>query len=76
MVLELEKRLGEAIRAVLKQKYDLQLEHIPLETPPDLRLGEIATPIAFELARKLRKAPKIIAQEIVAALGSAAGLTL
>ncbi|MGB6744703.1 MAG: arginine--tRNA ligase, partial [Terracidiphilus sp.] len=42
-------------------------------TPPDLRFGEIATPIAFELARKLRKAPKIIAQEIVAALGAVEG---
>jgi arginyl-tRNA synthetase len=71
--LELQKRLGNHIRAVLKQKYDLQLENIPLETPPDLRFGEVATPIAFELARKLRKAPKIIAQEIVAALGKADG---
>ena len=69
MVLELEKRLTDRLRAVLKEKYDLEIESIPLETPPDLRLGEIATPIAFELARKLRKAPKIIAQEIVAALG-------
>ncbi len=69
MVLELEKRLGDRLRAVLKEKYDLEIANIPLETPPDLRLGEIATPIAFELARKLRKAPKIIAQEIVAALG-------
>ena len=33
----------------------------------------MATPIAFELARKLRKAPKIIAQEIVAALGQLDG---
>jgi arginyl-tRNA synthetase len=73
VVLELEKRLGERVRAVLKEKYDLDVASIPLETPPDLRLGEIATPIAFELARKLRKAPKIIAQEIVAALGSVAG---
>jgi arginyl-tRNA synthetase len=55
----------------LKEKYDLQLENIPLEIPPDLKFGELATPIAFELARKLRKAPKIIAQEIVAALGRA-----
>ena len=69
MVLELQQRLGRSIRAVLKEKYDLEVENIPLETPPDLRFGEIATPIAFELARKLRKAPKIIAQEIVAALG-------
>jgi arginyl-tRNA synthetase len=69
VVLELEKRLGRSLRAVLKEKYDLEIGSIPLETPPDLRLGEIATPVAFELARKLRKAPKIIAQEIVAALG-------
>ncbi|HEY1766982.1 MAG TPA: arginine--tRNA ligase [Terracidiphilus sp.] len=66
-------RLGEAIRAVLKEKYDLQLDNIPLETPPDLRFGEMATPIAFELARKLRKAPKMIAQEIVSALGPLGG---
>ncbi len=73
MVLELEKRLGRSLRAILKQKYDLEVANIPLETPPDLRLGEIATPIAFELARKLRKAPKIIAQEIVTALGEVEG---
>jgi arginyl-tRNA synthetase len=67
--LELQKRLGEHLRTVLKDKYDLQLENIPLEIPPDLQFGELATPIAFELARKLRKAPKVIAQEIVAQLG-------
>ena len=75
MVLELEKRLSDRLRAVLKEKYDLEIASIPLETPPDLRLGEIATPVAFELARKLRKAPKIIAQEIVAALGQLPGFS-
>ena len=73
MVLELEKRLSDRLRAVLKEKYALDVENIPLETPPDLYLGEIATPIALQLARTLRKAPKIIAQEIVAALGSVEG---
>jgi arginyl-tRNA synthetase len=71
--LELEKKLGAHLRAVLKAKYDLELENIPLEIPPDLKFGELSTPIAFELARKLRKAPKIIAQEIVAALGALEG---
>jgi arginyl-tRNA synthetase len=61
------------MRAVLKEKYDLEFASIPLETPPDLRFGEIATPIALQLARTLRKAPKVIAQEIVAALGSVEG---
>jgi arginyl-tRNA synthetase len=71
--LELQKKLGAHLRAVLKDKYDLQLETIPLETPPDLKFGELSTPIAFELARKLRKAPKMIAQEIVTALGTLEG---
>jgi arginyl-tRNA synthetase len=66
--LELQKRIESHLRAVLAAKYDLQLATIPLEIPPELKFGELATPIAFELARKLRKAPKIIAQEIVAAL--------
>ena len=73
MVLELQKRLGDAIRAVLKEKYALDVASIPLETPPELKFGEVATPVALQLARTLRKAPKIIAQEIVAALGDVAG---
>ena len=73
MYLELEKRLETRIREALKAKYDLSQESIPLEVPPELKFGELATPIALQLARTLRKAPKIIAQEIVAALGPVEG---
>ena len=73
MYQELKNRLESHLRDVLKAKYDLTVETIPLETPPDLKFGELATPIAFELARKLRKAPKVIAQEIVAELGTPRG---
>jgi arginyl-tRNA synthetase len=73
--LELQKRLENHLRELLAAKYDLQLETIAIEIPPDLQFGELATPIAFELARKLRKAPKIIAAEIVAALGPLPGFT-
>ena len=75
MYLELQKRFGAHLRAVLKDKYDLELATIPLEIPPDLKFGELSTPVAFELARKLRKAPKVIAQEIVAALGQPEGFS-
>jgi arginyl-tRNA synthetase len=71
--LELQKRFANHLRAVLKEKYDFQLETIPLEIPPDLQFGELSSPIAFELARKLRKAPRIIAQEIVLGLGELEG---
>ena len=73
MYLELQNRFAEHLRGVLKSKYDLELQNIPIEIPPDLRFGELSTPIAYELARKLRKAPKIIAQEIVASLGALDG---
>ena len=73
MYQELKSRLESHLRDVLKAKYDLTVENIPLETPPDLKFGELATPIAFELARKLRKAPRVIAQEIVAELGTPRG---
>ncbi len=73
MYQELQKRFEQHLREVLAAKYNLELATIPLEIPPDLKFGELATPIAFELARKLRKAPKIIAQEIVAALAGLEG---
>jgi len=71
--LELEKRLEGRLRGVLQASYGLEIENIPLEIPPTLEFGELATPVAFELARKLRKAPKAIAQEIVTALGAVEG---
>ncbi len=73
MYLELQKRLADHLRNVIRAKYESELENIPLEIPPDLKFGELATPIALQLARSLRKAPRIIAQEIVAALGAVEG---
>jgi arginyl-tRNA synthetase len=71
--LELQKRLAGHLRDALQRKYDVTIENIPVEIPPDLKFGELATPIALQLARTLRKAPKIIAQEIVAELGAVEG---
>ena len=73
MYLELQKQLAETLSGVLKDKYGIELENIPLEIPPELKFGELATPVALQLARTLRKAPKVIAQEIVAALGTVDG---
>ena len=41
-----------------------------VEQPPKIAFGEYALPLAFELARKLRKAPRKSAEEIVAGVGS------
>jgi len=71
--LELQRRFSARLQIVLQEKYDLAIAAIPAEIPPDFKFGELSTPIAFELARKLRKAPKVIAQEIVTALGTVDG---
>ncbi len=65
MYLHLQQRLADHLRTLINQKYSLALDTIPIEIPPELKFGELATPIALQLARNLRKAPKLIAQEIV-----------
>ena len=50
------------------------LPAIVLEYPPNRDLGDLGTPVAFELARRLRKAPRVIAQEIAGAFGSLEGI--
>jgi arginyl-tRNA synthetase len=62
--LELQQRLLARVREVILTQYSVELGPIAIEQPPDLKLGEFALPVAFELARKLRKAPKIIATEL------------
>ena len=69
----LERRLAQHIRDFLRKTYDLDLSRIVIEQPPKVELGEYATPLAFELAKKLRKAPRKIAQEITSGIGPIEG---
>jgi arginyl-tRNA synthetase len=68
-----QKLLAERIRLALGSLYGIEGQTVVLEQPPGLKFGEFATPVAFELARRLRKAPKKIAEEIVGTLGSVPG---
>jgi arginyl-tRNA synthetase len=69
----LQRRLADAVRAFLRRAYSLEFDNIVIEQPPKVELGEYALPLAFELAKKLRKAPRKIAEEIVAGLGPVEG---
>ena len=73
MILPVHARLREHIAQVLSQLYGLDAAAVPsvvLESPPNRDLGDLGTPVAFELARRLRKAPRAIAAEIAAASAS------
>jgi arginyl-tRNA synthetase len=70
---DLEHRLVAHLREFLRRAYGLEISNIVVEQPPKIEFGEYALPIAFELARKLRKAPRKIADEIVAGVGAIPG---
>ncbi len=59
-----QRLLRQRLESVLRDKYGFELANIAIEQPPDLKLGEFALPVAFDLARRLKKAPRKIAEEI------------
>ena len=73
MYRHLERRLSEIVRGFLQRAYGLDDVNIVIEQPPKIEFGEYALPLAFELAKKLRKAPRKIAEEIVAGIGVVPG---
>ncbi|WP_321477730.1 arginine--tRNA ligase [uncultured Paludibaculum sp.] len=68
-----EQRLREAFTSLLKERYGVDIP-VVIEQPKQSDLGELAVPVAFALARQLKKAPKVIAAEIVAALPPIPGI--
>jgi arginyl-tRNA synthetase len=71
--LKQQRILLDRLRSILLAKYQIELPNLAVEQPPEIRFGEFALPVAFELARRLKKAPRVIAQEIVAELGAVPG---
>ncbi len=66
MYLEHQKKLASAVRAFLREKYQLELDNVVIDQPPSVEMGEFAMPLSFELAKRLRKPPRKIAEEIAA----------
>ena len=67
-------RLREALGSHIRERYSVEIP-VVLERPPKLELGEAASPVSFELAKRLKKAPRIIAQEIANSLPKIEGIS-
>jgi len=64
---ELKTRLAGEIARVIRERFGV--DHAPvLEVPPRRELGDLASPAAMQLARTLKKNPRVIAEEIAAHL--------
>src|SRR5262245_50825430 len=79
MILPLHRLVRDRMADAVARLYNIGaddpvLASMAVDAPPNRALGDLAAPLAFELARRLRKAPRLIAQEIVGALGTIEGV--
>ncbi len=77
MILPVHDRIRSRIREALHQAFGLAPADQPaivIEMPPNRTLGDLGVPVAFELARRLKKAPRQIASELAERLGTIDGI--
>jgi arginyl-tRNA synthetase len=75
MVRTIQIALQGRIQAILLARYgttpaQMGTSQLAVEQPPNIALGDLALPVAFELAKRLRKAPRLIAAELAAELNA------
>jgi len=66
-------RVRSALAAHIRQHYQQDVA-IVTEKPPRIEMGEAATPVCFELAKRLKRVPRQIAQEIATQLSPIDGV--
>jgi arginyl-tRNA synthetase len=67
-------RLKASIHEKLKAVYPVELADLDMTPTPDPKMGDLALTFPFQLAKKLRKAPRAIAQEAAPLLASVEGV--
>jgi len=73
LYLEWQRRIQQAAREFVQRQYGLEA-NVVVNQPPRLEMGDMALPLAMELARKLRRPPRQIAEELAAELRQAPGV--
>ena len=69
-LIQLQDTLKNALRAAAHEIFDIEVEQIAAEVPPRTELGDLAFPIAFELAKQIKqktgeqRAPRTIAEAL------------
>ncbi len=63
----IDERIRKALRHHIRERYKTDVG-VTTERPPRLAMGEVASPVCFELAKRLKKPPRALAQEIANSL--------
>ncbi|MGI8961022.1 MAG: arginine--tRNA ligase [Bryobacteraceae bacterium] len=73
MFQEIESNVSAAIEQQLASKFNINMK-VTLEQPKQGSFGELAIPIAFQLARQLKRPPKQVAGELLDGLQNVPGV--
>lgn len=73
MYQEIDRRVREALTEHIRAKYGESV-NVTAAHPPKIEMGEVASPVCFELAKRLKRAPRQIAQEIASEIGKIEGV--
>jgi len=77
----LQETMRERVRSAINSAFDIDLADIQVEVPPRTELGDLAFPVAFELAKRLKAAtgqkqnPRDIAMRLAAEMRGVPGVT-
>ena len=75
MILHVQRQIHDAIADHARRQFNLSdLPPFAVEVPPNRTLGDLAVTAAFQLARALKKAPRLIAQELAASIETLPGV--
>src|SRR5215211_178745 len=75
MILSVQRAIHDRVSAAIRERFGVaDVPPFAVEVPPSRALGDLAVPVAFQLARTLRKAPRAIAAELVDAIGAVPGI--
>ena len=74
MQLQVHALIKDALRSTMRSTWGIETEDVVLNQTPKIELGELASPVCFELAKKLKKAPKTVAEELIRGLGEIPGV--
>jgi arginyl-tRNA synthetase len=64
MLTSLTQNVEKILLQKIQERYQVRYERLNFSVPPKIELGELALPIAFDLARKVKRPPREIAQEL------------
>jgi len=68
-----EARIRETLQVFIHRRYHVDAP-VVTERPPRIEMGEVASPVCFDLAKRLKRAPRLIAQEIANQIGKIEGV--